>query len=78
MLKSVVLGGELAVPYTRNPLHAGLNPHRRISKRMRTDSRVGHRATGGYEPRQIRKEAAISNAACVVVDPGPYGGTHAS
>jgi len=25
IIKMVVLGGELAVPFTRNPLHAGLN-----------------------------------------------------
>jgi len=31
MLYEVVLGGELAVPYSRNPLHAGLNSHRRDS-----------------------------------------------
>ena len=27
----VVLGGELAVPFTRNPLHAGLNSRFRVS-----------------------------------------------
>jgi len=27
--KVAVLGGEVAVPFTRNPLYAGLNSHRR-------------------------------------------------
>jgi len=27
---------------------------------------IGHRATDGYEPRQVRKEAAISKPVCVV------------
>jgi len=31
--KLVVLGGELAVPFTRNPLYAGLNPFPRIRSR---------------------------------------------
>jgi len=28
---------------------------------------IGHRATNGYEPRQVREEAAVSIAVCVVV-----------
>ncbi len=28
---------------------------------------AGHHATGGYEPRQVREEAAVSIAACVMV-----------
>ncbi len=32
---------------------------------------IGHRATDGYEPRQVRKEAAISNVRSVSrIDPG--------
>ena len=31
---------------------------------------TGRRATDGREPRQVRKEAAISDAVCVAVDPG--------
>jgi hypothetical protein len=27
---------------------------------------IGHRATNGYEPRQVREEAAVSIAVCVV------------
>jgi hypothetical protein len=27
---------------------------------------IGRYATNGYEPRQIRKEAAVNNAVCVV------------
>ena len=29
-------------------------------------SPVGRHATGGYEPRQVREEAAVSIAVCVV------------
>lgn len=32
MLDMVVLGGELAVPYARNPLYAGLNSRPRVLK----------------------------------------------
>ena len=31
---------------------------------------TGRHATDGHEPRQVRKEAAISDAVCVVVIPG--------
>jgi len=31
------------------------------------DHPAGHHATDGHEPRQVRKEAAISDADCVVV-----------
>jgi len=34
----------------------------------------GRRATGSYEPRQVRKEAAISNAACVADRSRPDNG----
>ena len=33
--------------------------------RMPQVIQAGRRATDGYEPRQVRKEAAISNAVCV-------------
>ncbi len=46
--------------------YAGLNPHSRILIRTGVGRPTGRRATGGHEPRQIRKEAAISDAACVV------------
>ena len=61
----VVLGGELAVPYTRNPLDAGLNSRPRVPNRIYRAILIGHRATDGHEPRQVRKEAAISDAVCV-------------
>ena len=32
---------------------------------------VGHHATGDYEPRQVREEAAVSNTVCVVGWPRP-------
>ena len=66
MLIAVVLGGELAVPYTRNPLYAGLNSRLRILYEKPTGRSAGRRATDGHEPRQVRKEAAISDAVCVV------------
>jgi hypothetical protein len=62
----VVLGGELAVPYTRNPLYAGLNPPRRVFHSCPETILTGRHATGGHEPRQVRKEAAISDSGCVV------------
>ena len=33
----------------------------------RLDHPAGRHATDGHEPRQVRKEAAISDAGCVVV-----------
>ncbi len=50
--------------------YAGLNPHLRIQERKSVFILAGHHATDGHEPRQIRKEAAISDADCVAVDPG--------
>jgi len=63
----VVLGGELAVPFSRNPLYAGLNslfegPKAKVEQTIL----IGRRATDGHEPRQVREEAAISDAGCVV------------
>lgn len=72
---TVVLGGELAVPYTRNPLYAGLNSlWRVIFWTLKRAILTGLRATDGYELRQVRKEAAISNAVCVVDVPGHGNG----
>jgi len=41
---------------------------------------IGHRATGGSEPRQVRKEAAVRIAVCVVVysNQVPEGGWSSS
>ena len=37
--------------------------------RARGHGRIaGHHATDGYEPRQVREEAAVSIAVCVMVD----------
>ena len=47
--------------------YAGLNSHSRVLFRTGVDHPTGRRATGGHEPRQVRKEAAISDAVCVVV-----------
>ena len=60
-----VLGGELAVPCTCNPLQQGRIPSRgRRSRRLseRPALRTGSRAAATREPRQVRKEAAISAA----------------
>jgi len=54
------------VPFSRNPLYAGLNSLQRILYRQRVVMLTGRRATDGREPRQVRKEAAISDAVCVV------------
>ena len=59
--------GSQRCPVTRNPLNAGPNSLLRASTSMCQGlSQVGHHATGGYELRQIREEAAVSNAVCVV------------
>jgi len=50
--------------------YAGLNSHLRILQRKSVFILAGHHATDGHEPRQVRKEAAISGADCVAVDPG--------
>gem|GEM_PF-3327416 len=60
----VVLGGELAVPSTRNPLYAGLNSPSRILSPI-CAALTGRRATDTHEPCQVRKEAAISDGVCV-------------
>ena len=45
-----------------------------------SEIRIGRYATNGYEPRQVREEAAVNNAVCVVTDSnlwflgrGPHG-----
>ena len=63
-VETVVLGGELAVPCTRNPLYAGLNSPSRILSKMPAVL-IGRRATDTHEPCQVRKEAAISDGVCV-------------
>ena len=50
--------------------YAGLNSRSRILIGKVASCSVGRHATGNHEPRQVRKEAAISDAVCVVVDPG--------
>ncbi len=71
-----MLSGELAVPFSRNPLHAGLNSLFRVFIPKMSVGRPGHRATNAHEPRQVRKEAAISDAVCVVDIPGLLDSTH--
>jgi len=63
----VALGGKLAVSCRPKSAYAGLNPLLRVHGSMSQEvSLVGHHATDGYEPRQIRKEAAVSKPVCVV------------
>jgi len=63
----VALGGKLAVSCHPKSAYAGLNSlvraHHAMSQRL---SLVGPHATGGYKPRQVREEAAVSDPACVV------------
>ena len=59
----VVLDGELAVPCTRNPLYAGLNSSPRTGPTPLVRAlalRAGPCAAEHREPRQVRKEAAVS------------------
>jgi hypothetical protein len=49
--------------------YAGQNFLLRIvtaSKNPFLQVKIGRYATNGYEPRQVRKEAAVNNAVCVV------------
>ncbi len=50
--------------------YAGLNSRSRILNGNTVGCSTGRHATGNHEPRQIREEAAISDTACVAVDPG--------
>ncbi len=70
----VVIGGAVAVPCTRNPLMRGRIPSERTLSEKQKAVPGGRRATGTYEPRQVRKEAAISNGACVADRSRPDNG----
>src|SRR3954470_18220388 len=62
--RPAVLGGELAVPCTCNPLQQGRIPSRgRCSRRPTAFAtlRTGSRAAATREPCQVRKEAALSD-----------------
>ena len=64
-LTEVVLHGELAVPCTRNPLQRGGIPSPGLSPRplsFEWMSRAGSWAAEAREPRQVRKEAAVSGS----------------
>jgi len=64
----VVLGGELAVSCNPKSAYAGLKSLLRVHGLMfQGASPVGRHATGGYESRQVREEAAVSRLSCVVV-----------
>jgi len=68
-----VLDGELAVRCTRNPLSGVEFPPEGIGGDLHcrlASGRTGHHVTDGCEPRQVRKEAAVSTAVCVVVHSG--------
>ncbi len=55
--------------------YAGLNSLPRIGLPKSWQAPAGRRATGGREPRQVRKEAAISDAACVADRSRPFAQT---
>jgi len=58
-----MLGGELAVPYTRNPPYAGPNAFRGFAGLVSVCLkvlRIESCAMGTCEPGQVREEAAIS------------------
>ena len=65
-----VLDGELAVPCSPRSASAGLNPlleGPELSWPYLIPAPVGRHATDEYEPRQVRKEAAVSTPGCVAV-----------
>jgi len=65
-----VLDGELAVPCSPRSASAGLNPLLKgpeLSWLYLIPVPVGHHATDEHEPRQVRKEAAVSAPGCVAV-----------
>ena len=60
----VVLHGELAVPYTRNPpQRGGIPPFGKAQEPMsqKIMLRAGSHAAQACEPRQVRKEATVSD-----------------
>ena len=62
---AAVLDGELAVPCTRNPLYAGSNSSPRAGPGTAGPGGIpiaGSCAAEACEPRQVRKEAAVSGA----------------
>ena len=68
MIFLAVLGGELAVPWTRNPLKRDRKPYEVYIRILSADSGCGSspmRQTF-YEPRQVRKEAAVSKQVCAM------------
>ena len=62
-----MLGGELAVPCTRNPLQRGLIPARGADPRgsgpCNVVLMVRSHSVGDREPGQVRKEAALNGSA---------------
>ncbi len=65
-----VLDGELAVPCSPRSASAGLNSLSKgpeLSWPYLIPAPVGRHATDEYEPRQVRKEAAVSTPGCVAV-----------
>src|SRR5262249_58338920 len=71
-LPVAVLGGALVVPCTPNPRRGAESPLEALAAvRYGSEeaSRIGSCATGSCEPRQVRKEAALSGRSRV-----PQGG----
>jgi len=74
MISLAVLGGELAVPCTRNPLMRGRKPYKVHYRMLFADSGSGSSPMRqiSYEPRQVRKEAAVSKQVCVMEGAAVY------
>ncbi len=68
MISLAVLGGELAVPCTRNPLMRGRMPYEVCRRRFLSVSGDGSSPMrqASYEPRQARKGAAVSKQVCAM------------
>ncbi len=63
-----MLGGELAVPCNPKSAYAGpKNLSEKKQKRIKPLAKKGggSRVTDGYEPRQVREEAAVNNLICI-------------
>jgi len=77
MIFMAVLGGELAVPCTRNPLMRGRMPYEVHCRRPPFGSGDGSSPMrqASYEPRQARKGAAVSKQVCVMEGATIYPGS---
>ncbi len=56
--------------YPKSALCGAESPLEGLKSGVEWTQLIGRCATDGHEPRQVREEAAISDAGCVAVDPG--------